>query len=70
MVFNGKTVVLLNEFDSGESFYKIAQIEHDIRRYAYYYPNSYQVGLFACCREILNRNVNSGGFTKEHAQAM
>ena len=67
MVFNGKTILILNEFDPSESFYKYAEIEQQIRRLAYYHPNMYQVGFFACCREILNRNLHSGGFSAQRA---
>ena len=68
MIVNGSQAVLLNQFDKSPTFYKIWAVEADIRDIAIRYSNSYQVALFACCREIMNREKHSGGMTHEDAK--
>ena len=66
----GRQVVLLNEWDKRSSFYKKWGIEGEIRDIAWHFPNSYQMGFFACCREILLRDIHSGGLSKENAEQL
>ena len=51
MIKDNRQVVVLNEFNSREKFYKMANVEDNVRDIAESYPNAYQVVTFACCRE-------------------
>ena len=53
MVNGGQQMIVLNEFNKASGFYKIFGIEAKIRLIASECPNSYQIALFACCREIM-----------------
>ena len=55
---------VLNEFDPDTTFYRFFQVETFIRDIAEDYRNSYQIAIFACCRENLDRNKHSGGVSK------
>ena len=68
MVNDGRTGVLLNEFYKKTTFYKTWDVENFIREIAKKYRNSYSVALFACCREIMNRNKHCGGYSKEQKE--
>ena len=51
LVMDGQQVLLYNEFDPKEKFYKIMRAEQKLRAYAETYQNSYIVSIFACCRQ-------------------
>ena len=68
MVISGSQAVLLNEFNKSTTFYKFWGVESDIRYIAENYSNSYSIAVFACCREIMNRDKHVGGMTKEEAE--
>ena len=63
MIFNGRQVILLNEFDSARGFYKIFGVEEIIRLLAQKYPNAYLAVIYACCREIFMVAHHSGGIS-------
>ena len=48
----GKQIVLINEYDGPNKFYRNWGVEADIRDIAARYPNSYSMAFFACCREL------------------
>ena len=48
----GQQVLLVNEFQPQNNFYKWLAIEQYIRAFAKIFPNSYTMAFFACCREI------------------
>ena len=62
--------MLLNEYKKETGFYKLWGIEGDVRTIAKNNPNSYQICLFACCREVLMPAVHGGGFRSRHECAM
>ena len=62
MICDGKQVVLLNEYSSFSGFYKFWGIESDVRDIAHNFANSYQICLFACCRNTMNSDEHCGGF--------
>ena len=68
---SGRQVVLLNDFDEKTGFYRRWQIEFDIRDRAKDYRNTYQIAVFACCREHFRTTYHCGLFkgTKEEAIA-
>ena len=71
MMSNGQQVVLLNEYCKTTNFYKIWYVEASIRDIALSFPNAYQLALFACSREALNRtDIHFGGFSTEVAQCL
>ena len=41
-------------------YYKIIKIEHILRTWSERYLNSYIVGIFACCRQLYNRESMTG----------
>ena len=41
----------MNEYDSKTQFYKLFAAENKLRGFAELYQNSYQIGIFACCRQ-------------------
>lgn len=67
---NGRQVFLVNEYDPKTTFYRLCNVENYIRSFAEDFKNSYQIVVFACCRENLNRNKHSGGIPKELAESM
>ena len=68
MTMAGRQIVLLNEFHKRSTFYGKWGVEGDIRDIARMYKNSFQIAFFACCREIMNRSIHSGGFSKADAE--
>ena len=58
--YNGKHMMLLNEFDEICGFYSCWQIQREIEEISKTYPNSYQVAICASTREVL-RSVHTGG---------
>ena len=59
---------MVNEYDTKTFFYKMVNPEADIRSIASDFPNSYQIALFACCREVLSRDKHTGGIPKKEAE--
>ena len=55
---------VLNEFDPDTTFYRFFQVESFIRTIAEKYRNSYQIAIFACCRENLDLKRHSGGVSR------
>ena len=51
---DGGQIILLNEFDRLNGYYKTYKIEVQLRWLAKNFPNSYIVGIFACCRQVFN----------------
>ena len=47
---DGTQMMLYNEYDTKKKFYKMLQAEAKLRIWAEIYPNSYIIGIFACCR--------------------
>ena len=54
VLFEGSQAILLNEFDKRSGFYKMKKVEAKLRSLAETFPNSYVVGIFACCRQYYN----------------
>ena len=48
---DGGQIILLNEFDKFKGYYKDHKTENQLRWLAKNFPNSYIVGIFACCRQ-------------------
>ena len=65
MVEAGEQKLLVNEYDTKTFFYKMINPEADIRSIATNFKNSYQIALFACCREVLSRDIHTGGLTEK-----
>ena len=70
MVAAGEQQLLINEYKKQTTFYKMIGIEADIRDIAKKFPNSYQIALIACCREVLSRDDHCGGIPQEKAQEL
>ena len=66
---DGKQTVLINEYDKKTGFYKVWNVEANIRLLASTFHNTYHIAFFACCREFYNTARHTGCFaTKEEAQ--
>lgn len=48
---NGMQEMVYNEFDEKKRFYRTFKAEIKLRSFAEIYPNSYVIGIFACCRQ-------------------
>ena len=70
VMIDGRVAVLVNEFKKSDTFYKIFGAEADIRKIATEFRNSYSIAWFACCREIFNRDIHSGGISEEKAKQL
>jgi hypothetical protein len=47
----GTQWLLHNEWDKSRKFYKMFAAENKLRMLAQEFQNSYQIGIFACCRQ-------------------
>ena len=52
MNVDGQQVIVLNQFKKSTGFYYTFPFEAKIREIGREFANSYQIGIFACCREI------------------
>ena len=52
LLVEGQQILIYNEFDPKERFYKLLRAEAKLRAYAEIYPNSYIISIFACCRQM------------------
>ena len=59
--------LLYNEYDPRNKFYKILMAEAKLRGWAEIYPNSYIIGIFACCRQLYDQPTMSGFYSKAEA---
>ena len=59
----GTQVVVINDFDKQQGFYRLWKCENMIRTLARMFPNSFHLAFFACCREIFNPDSHCGGYT-------
>ena len=66
---DGRQCIIINEYDEKTGFYKLCRIENFIRSAAKFYPRSYHVVFYACCREIFTKTKHTGGFKGPHAEA-
>ena len=57
---DGKEFALLNEFDKKENFYTKVAVEKKLRSWALIFPHAYLVCIFACCRQIYDKERMSG----------
>ena len=60
MIQNGTQCILLNQFDKKTGFYKLHQLEKQIRRITQNNHNMYVVAIAACCRENFSTDRHSG----------
>lgn len=60
MTFNGEQVLLGNEFDDKNEWYKFLKVEQSVRTAANFNSNVYFFTVFACCREkyMMKNNEN------------
>ena len=59
----GEQVIVLNEYDKNEGFYKCWKTENMIRSLAEKFENSFHLAFYACCREAHAPDRHCGGFT-------
>ena len=52
MIQDGRQIILINEHSKDKSFYKFFGAEENLRIATQTFSNAYNVGVFACCREI------------------
>jgi len=60
MTVNGEQVLLANEYDEKNEWYKFLTVEKNVRVAANFAPNIYFFTTFACCREkfMMKNNEN------------
>ena len=60
MTYNGQQVLLGNEFDEKNEWYKFLRVEESIRNAAKFNSNIYFLTVFACCGEkfMMKNNEN------------
>lgn len=63
MIFEGRQVILVNEYKKENGFYKWFPAEEEARKRAQEHANIYVFVIFACCREIYMTDVHAGGVT-------
>ena len=64
---DGMQYVVFNEFDKKAQFYKMMKVEFLLCDFAHKYPNSYIIGIFACCRQLYNHKKMTGCIDGETA---
>jgi hypothetical protein len=66
MSYNGMQVVLTNEYDEVNHWYKMLSVETYIRIKSKDYPNVFFLSFFACCREIYQRDgLDHAGISRQ-----
>ena len=54
--------LILNHFDAKTGFYQLHDTEQHVRRWSKFYMNCYFLAVFACCREIYDKDsINHSG---------
>ena len=66
---DGMQCLVLNEFDPETGFYKLLPVEEKIRLYGTVFPNSYNIAIFACCREVWEHDKMLGTCVAKNQQA-
>ena len=69
MQVDGEQVVIINQLNKRTAFYEWWAAEADLRLMSKKYSNTFNVGIFACCREVFNPTKHCGLFqgTKQEA---
>ena len=62
-------MIVTNEFDDDEKFYKLLDVEYKMRLLSDLYTNGYIITIFACCRELYNHETMCNGVEKKEALA-
>ena len=68
MLKDGMQVMLYNEYDKKAEFYKLMMAEAKLRGWAEIYPNSYIIGIFACCRQLHKNETMCDCISREEAE--
>ena len=50
----------MNEYDESTRFYKLFKAEAKLRAWASIFPNAYLITIFACCRQIYQKDEMEG----------
>ena len=61
---------MTNEFDERTFFYKICHVEKKLRALASMFKNVYIIVVFACCRELSDKERHLGGVSKVKAKKL
>ena len=51
--------IVLNQFNKSDEFYKLVNIEDKIRILSKSFTQSYNIAVFACCRELFKPNIHT-----------
>ena len=70
MCKDGRQVLLINEFDRNNKFYKNVPAEIEIRNLAKLYRQTYHFCIHACCREIYMKERHTNGMSREQVDAI
>ena len=68
ILIDGMTMIAINQFDKKKEYYKLNNTEAKIRHWAEIYPNAYIICIFACCRQLYQKDIMTG-YSFEELQA-
>ena len=51
--------IVLNQFNKSDEFYKLVNVEDKIRILSKSFTQSYNITVFACCRELHKLNIHT-----------
>ena len=63
MIQDGRQVILVNQINQSKGFYTMFGVEENVRNLAQMFKNSYNVVVYACCREIFLVASHYGGIS-------
>ena len=63
MIQDGRQVILVNQINQSKGFYTMFGVEENVRNLAQMFKNSYNVVVYACCREIFLVASHCGGIS-------
>ena len=65
MIQDGRQVILVNQINQSKGFYTMFGVEENVRNLAQMFKNSYNVVVYACCREIFLVASHCGGISSD-----
>ena len=70
IIKDGMQCLVLNEYDPQTKFYKLLRVEEKIRLYGAAFQNSYNIAIFACCRDVWDHNKMFDTCVQRNPEAM
>ena len=67
---DGMQYLIYNEWNKKERFYQMLSAEAKLRSWAEIYPNSYIIGIFACCRQLYDHKKMTNLYSLSEAKEL